>query len=80
MFSELALTRPEDMAGQFSNRVILAFAEATRDQIREWCRENVASQYQFDIIEFYSVDDHKNMRLITFAKKEDAMAFKLTFV
>ena len=67
---------PRDVATQFPNRVLI---DAERDEIFRWCAENIESQYHYDVIDFFSKPHIRYMRMCSFAKKEDAMAFKLTF-
>ena len=67
---------PRNVATQFSNRVLV---EADLEEVFQWCVENIESRYHYDVIDFFSKPHIRYMRMVSFAKKEDAMAFKLTF-
>ena len=69
-----------EIASQFSNRVVLDPRKVNIVDAKAWCLGNVSSRYQYDLVAFYSKPEERYMRLFSFAKKEDAMAFKLTFV
>ena len=71
---------PSEVATQFSNRIIIDSNEINIAVLVNWCLENGISQYHYDIVNFYCNPNGKYMRMFSFAKKEDAMAFKLSFV
>ena len=70
----------EEVATQFRNRIVIDPEQTNIAHLVHWCFENNISQNHYDIANFYCEPDGQYMRVFSFAKKEDAMAFKLTFL
>ena len=72
----IILQDPKNVATQFRNRVIVRKIDGDTIKTMEWCKENIANRYQYDRTVFRDLDG-EYVTLYSFAKKEDAMAFKL---
>ena len=70
---------PKDIITQFSNRVLVGTRDPSISQVIFWCVENIPNRYHYDYVYFYSNPDGEYMAMFSFAKKEDAMAFKLAW-
>lgn len=71
---------PDLVPTQFKNRVVLRNIDHSNNAAMNWCRENVVSRHQYEIISFLLKPTNNSTTIYSFAKKEDAMAFKLIFV
>lgn len=71
-------THPSMVATQFKNRVLLLDNQTSGGFFRalEWCQQNIANRYHYDM-EFFVTPDDEGATMFSFAKKEDAVAFKL---
>ena len=72
---------PKNVATKFTHRVVIynLIPYLRRDTV-DWCIEHVNSRHHWEHICFPNYIDGKEIGLFSFAKPEDAMAFKLTFV
>ena len=76
---EIILQDPAMVPTQFLNRVVLRRIDHDGGEAFAWCMENVASRYQYHVApEFFDLDGYATS-IYSFAKKEDAIAFKLIF-
>jgi len=68
---------PKDVATKFINRILIESNKIETTEYLTWCEENSIWHYHRDYIGFNSNPYGKYMRIFSFSKKEDAMAFKL---
>jgi len=71
---------PNWLPTQFRNRVAIRNIDHDSEAAMAWCRENIDSMFQFDITRITTDLSGYSVTLYSFAKPEDAMAFKLRWI
>ena len=75
----ITLYDPATIPTQFINRVVLRYIDHNFEEALDWCRNNIASDYQFHVSVSFTDQSRRRASIYSFAKIEDAMAFKLMF-
>ena len=68
---------PKDIATQFSNKVLIDTDRLGIAEAIFWCVENIPNRNHYDSVYFYALPNGEYMRMFSFSKPSDAMAFKL---
>ena len=74
---DIILRDPATIPTQFINRIVLRHIDHNGEEALDWCRNNIASDYQFHVSVSFIDQSGRRASIYSFAKKEDAMAFKL---